>query len=131
MDTTKEINIVETTRGQFDITGISWIDRQFSHPERTIRIATSFSGISAPDMALKRLGLKTKIVFASDIGERYLNYNFKQLRRFSMELDEKYASVILRRYVEDTGNADGVYVVRDGKPIAYSELVKEVEFPDD
>ena len=90
MDTTKEINIVETTRGQFDTTGICWTDRKFSHPERTIRIATSFSGISAPDMALKRLGLKTKIVFASDIGERYLNYNFKQLRRFSMELDEKY-----------------------------------------
>ena len=89
MDTTKEINIVETTRGQFDTTGICWTDRKFSHPERTIRIATSFSGISAPDMALKRLGLKTKIVFASDIGERYLNYNFKQLRRFSMELDEK------------------------------------------
>ena len=81
MDTTKEINIVETTRGQFDITGISWIDRQFSHPERTIRIATSFSGISAPDMALKRLGLKSKIVFASDIGERYLNYSFKQFRK--------------------------------------------------
>ena len=42
-----------------------------------------------------------------------------------MELDEKYASVILRRYVEDTGNADDVYVIRDGKQIAYSELVKE------
>lgn len=90
MDTTKEINIVETTRGQFDTTGICWTDRKFSHPERTIRIATSFSGISAPDMALKRLGLKTKIVFASDIGERYLNYSFKQLRKFTKELDEKY-----------------------------------------
>ena len=50
---------------------------------------------------------------------------------YTMELDEKYASVILRRYVEDTGNADGVYVIRDGKQIAYSELVKEVELPDD
>ena len=50
---------------------------------------------------------------------------------YTMELDEKYASVILRRYVEDTGNADDVYVVRDGKQIAYSELVKEVELPDD
>jgi peroxiredoxin len=44
-----------------------------------------------------------------------------------MELDEKYASVILRRYVEDTGNSDGVFVIRDGEKIAYSELVKEVE----
>ena len=46
---------------------------------------------------------------------------------YTMELDEKYASVILRRYVEDTGNADGVYVVRDRKQIAYAELVKELE----
>ena len=50
---------------------------------------------------------------------------------YTMELDEKYASVILRRYVKDTGNADGVYVIRDGKQIAYSELVKEVELSDD
>ena len=44
-----------------------------------------------------------------------------------MELDEKYASVILRRYVEDTGNAEGVYVIRGGQQIPYSDLVKEVE----
>ncbi|MBQ7293726.1 MAG: site-specific DNA-methyltransferase [Clostridia bacterium] len=46
---------------------------------------------------------------------------------YTMELDEKYASVILRRYVDDTGNADGVYVIRGDKQIPYSELVKEVE----
>jgi len=44
-----------------------------------------------------------------------------------MELDEKYASVILRRYVEDTGDAENVYVVRNGEQIPYSALVKEVE----
>lgn len=44
-----------------------------------------------------------------------------------MELDEKYASVILRRYVEDTGNADDVYVIRNGKKLIYDDLVKEVE----
>lgn len=46
---------------------------------------------------------------------------------YTMELDEKYASVILRRYVEDTGNADGVYVIRDGERIPYADLVREVE----
>ena len=46
---------------------------------------------------------------------------------YTMELDEKYASVILRRYVDDTGNADGVYVLRGDVTIPYSELVKEVE----
>ena len=44
-----------------------------------------------------------------------------------MELDEKYASVILRRYVEDTNRPDDVYVVRDGRKLMYSELVKEVK----
>ena len=46
---------------------------------------------------------------------------------YMMELDEKYASVILRRYVEDTGDEDGVFVIRDGEKIPYKELVKEVE----
>jgi len=46
---------------------------------------------------------------------------------YTMELDEKYASVILRRYVEDTGDVDGVYVLRGDKRIPYTELVKEVE----
>ena len=44
-----------------------------------------------------------------------------------MELDPKYASVILRRYVEDFGNADQVYVERNGVRIGYADLVKEVE----
>ena len=53
----------------------------------------------------------------------------EQLNRICcmMELDEKYASVILRRYVEDTGDAGNVYVLRDGKQIPYSKLAKEVE----
>lgn len=46
---------------------------------------------------------------------------------YMMELDEKYASVILRCYVEDTENAEGVYVIRNGQQISYSDLVKEVE----
>ena len=46
---------------------------------------------------------------------------------YTMELDEKYASVILRRYVEDTGDKENVYVIRDGVKILYADLVKEVE----
>lgn len=46
---------------------------------------------------------------------------------YTMELDEKYASVILRRYVEDTGDSENVFVMRKGKRLAYQELVKEVE----
>ena len=45
---------------------------------------------------------------------------------YTMELDPKYASVILRRYVENTGNTDGVYVERNGEKLFYADLVKEV-----
>lgn len=45
----------------------------------------------------------------------------------TMELDEKYASVILRRYVEDTGDTNNVYVIRNGEKLMYSDLVKEIE----
>ncbi|MCC8044879.1 MAG: site-specific DNA-methyltransferase [Clostridiales bacterium] len=56
----------------------------------------------------------------------------EQLNRicYSMELDEKYASVILRRYVEMTGDSENVFVVRNGERIPYSTLVKEVEVPE-
>ena len=46
---------------------------------------------------------------------------------YTMELDEKYASVILRRYVENTNDADNVYCFRDGKKVFYDDIVKEVE----
>lgn len=56
----------------------------------------------------------------------------EQLNRvcYMMELDPKYASVILRRYVEDTGDEANVFVIRDGKKLMYSDLVKQVDFPD-
>lgn len=44
---------------------------------------------------------------------------------YCMELDPKYASVILRRYVEHTGDAAGVRCERG----SYLELVKEVDTP--
>ena len=44
-----------------------WTEREFSHPERTIRLGSLFSGIGAIEHALKRLNLKTEILFASDI----------------------------------------------------------------
>jgi DNA modification methylase len=46
---------------------------------------------------------------------------------YTMELDEKYASVILRRYVDNGGDPNGVYCVRGDEKIPYAQLVKEVE----
>jgi len=52
---------------EIDWEGQSWKDRVFSHPERTVRIATAFSGIGSPEMALQQLGVKHEIIFACDI----------------------------------------------------------------
>ena len=46
---------------------------------------------------------------------------------YTMELDEKYASVILRRFVENGGDPKGVYVIRNGEKYMYPDLAKEVD----
>lgn len=45
----------------------------------------------------------------------------------TMELDEKYASVILRRAVENGISPNDIYVFRDNVRIPYAELVKEID----
>jgi DNA modification methylase len=45
---------------------------------------------------------------------------------YTMELDEKYASVILRRYVDNGGDPAGVYCIRNGVKVMYSDVAKEV-----
>lgn len=44
-----------------------WKDKDFSYPEKTIRLGTLFSGIGAVEHALQRLNLNHRIVFAGDI----------------------------------------------------------------
>ena len=44
----------------------NWKSKKLLYPHRTIRLATMFSGIGAIEFALKRLKLKTDIIFASD-----------------------------------------------------------------
>lgn len=76
---------LQNSKENIDWDGLSWVNREFSHPERTIRLATSFSGIGAIEYALKRLGLKTEIVFAGDINKNckisyFANYNISEDR---------------------------------------------------
>ena len=40
----------------------------------------------------------------------------------TIELDEKYCDVIVKRYIEQAGNPDGVFLLRDGSEIRYSDL---------
>lgn len=40
----------------------------------------------------------------------------------TIELDEKYCDVIVKRYIEQAKSAAGVYVIRDGKKISFEEI---------
>lgn len=40
----------------------------------------------------------------------------------TIELDEKYCDVIVKRYIEQVGSADTVSVIRDGKTIRFEDL---------
>ena len=44
---------------------------------------------------------------------------------FAIELDEKFVDVIINRYIEAVGSADGVFVMRGGKKLMYAEVADE------
>lgn len=78
-----KVNNIQNTELNIDNEGLSWVLRKFQYPNRTIRIATSFSGIGAIEYAFKRLGLNSKIVFAGDIDANckksyFENYDIKE-----------------------------------------------------
>ncbi len=50
-----------------------------------IRIATVFSGIGAPEEALKQLNIDHEIVFACDNGERYMYFTEDQVQNLAKE----------------------------------------------
>lgn len=43
----------------------------------------------------------------------------------TIELDEKFCNVIIKRYIEQVGTADGVSVMRDGVSFKYSEVTAD------
>ena len=45
----------------------------------------------------------------------------------TIELDEKFCDVIVKRYIEQVGSADGVSLQRDGRTYQYSEVCHETE----
>jgi DNA modification methylase len=39
-----------------------------------------------------------------------------------IELDEKYTDVIVKRYIEQVGNSDGVFLLRNGVEYSYKDV---------
>ena len=44
---------------------------------------------------------------------------------YTVELDEKFCDVIVKRYIEQVGSADEVSVIRDGLSYKYAEVSAE------
>ncbi len=78
-----ESQSIDTTLFSQEEILVDWRDLEFSHSERKIRLATSFSGIGAIEHAFQRLGLNFEIVFAGDIDEKckksyFANYHITE-----------------------------------------------------
>ncbi len=74
---------IQNTKSNIDFQNTSWVNRNFSFPNRKIRLATTFSGIGAIEYALKRLNLGYEIQFAGDIDNNckktyFANYDIKE-----------------------------------------------------
>ena len=41
---------------------------------------------------------------------------------YGIELDEKFVDVIVKRYIEQVGSSDGVFLLRDDSKTRYSDL---------
>ena len=74
---------IQNSEENIDHTGRDWRTLKVSHPERVIRLGTSFSGIGAIEHAFHRLGLNCQIQFAGDIDPNckkayFSNYPIKE-----------------------------------------------------
>ena len=53
----------------------------------------------------------------------------EQLNRicYGIELEPKFVDVAVNRYIQQVGISDNVYVIRDGKKLAYDEATVQME----
>jgi DNA (cytosine-5)-methyltransferase 1 len=120
-----------------------WKSKELQFPQRTIRLATMFSGIGAIEYALRRLKLNSDIVFASDndrfVKESYFaNYEIDESKWYDDVKDingkkyrdkvdllvggtpcQSFSMVGKRRGLEDTRGTlfyDFARVVKDSQP---------------
>ena len=123
-DKAAQIDIIEKEYSLIS-KGKCWKDLKFSHPERTIRLGTVFSGIGAIEHAFQRLKLKYEIAFAGDIDANckksyFANYDIKEENWFSDARD-----------FDGTKYKDKVDILVGGAPCqAFSMVGRRLGFED-
>lgn len=110
---------------------------------KVIRVGTVFSGIGSVEFALRRMGVKSKIVFACDNGERDIEYNVEEEKKIVFNLktyEEKknYVDSLYKRktnqhnYVKETylsnyPELDDKYFYEDIKLLDGKDFYKKVD----
>ena len=69
----------------------NWVNKAFSNPQATIRLATMFSGIGAVEFALRRLKLSNKIIFACD-NDKFVKESY--FANYHIDSKDWYSDVI-------------------------------------
>ena len=70
---------------------------------KVISIATVFSGIGAPEQALNKLGVESKVVFACDNGEIELDISSDEIKKQITNLGQKDKSSFVKDLYRKTG----------------------------
>lgn len=69
-----------------------------------LRVGTVFSGIGAPEEALRQLGIEYELVFACDNGERHLSSRDEEyLQTLTNLSNEERNAIIADRYIQKSG----------------------------
>ena len=101
---------------------------EFDRPTRSNSHPTS-KPLALIGFPIKNSTLENSIVLDPFGGSGSTLITCEQLNRicYTAELDEKYSDVILSRFINEIGNSDDVFLLRDGVKIKYVDVAKDVQ----
>ena len=77
---------------------------------KEINVATVFSGIGAPEQALKKLGFKLNIVFACDNGEIEIKQSLEEIKKNISKMDDSECNKYIKELYANTKKTNFVKV---------------------
>ena len=77
---------------------------------KDLNIATVFSGIGAPEQALKKLGIKTNIVFACDNGEIEIDNTVDEIKQKTLNMTDEECNLYVKKLYDNTKKTNYVKI---------------------